>query len=282
MTRARGDAYHLASQAAAADLDAVLVAGGDGTLNEALNALVGSRTALGLLPCGTANVWARQLRLPASPRALPEVARMMNEAGVRTIDVGRVTLGDGDNRAAPRHFLLWSGVGLDAHVTRSIEPRLPRFKRWGQWSYALAALRAALTYRGMQAEIEIDGQRLDERAIVIVVSNARLYAGYFHLALDARLDDGWLDVSVFRGQGFRAAATHAVRVVLRRHRRHPRVVTLRARNVRVTTRSRCDVHVDAEPIGTTPATYTIVPHALRVLVPLSAPLSLFTSREENV
>lgn len=279
-THAVGDAGRLARAAADAGVEAVFIAGGDGTLNEAVNALIETDTAVGMLPCGTANVWARQLRMPPSPRRLLDAARLMDAASVRVIDVGRVTVDLGSGREVTRHFLLWSGIGLDAHVTRSIEPRPASFKRWGVVGYSLAALRAASSYRGAQVDIEIDGQRWTEGALLVVVSNTALYAGYFHLTPGARVDDGWLDVSVFRGEGFRASLGHFLRVLLRRHVRDPRVHTRRARHVRVKTSIVCDVHVDAEPIGASPAEYAIVPRALRVLVPTCAPDTLFAPNSE--
>lgn len=277
-TRAAGDAGRLAREAAAADLDAALVAGGDGTLNEAVNALVGAesvRTALGVLPCGTANVWARQLGMPRSHRAVLDAARLMDEARVRSIDVGRATVDAGTDRALTRHFLLWSGLGLDAHVTRSIEPRSAFVKRWGVLGYSLAALRAALSYRGARVKIELDDRSMRVRSILFVVSNAELYASYFHLAPAARLDDGWLDVTLFRGRTFLEAIHHFANVLLRRTGRDPRVVMRRAKRIRVTARGHCDVHVDAEPIGATPAEFAVVPQALRALIPATAPSALF-------
>jgi len=274
-TRAAGDAGRLALEAAEAGLDTALVAGGDGTLNEAVNALVGTHTAIGLLPCGTANVWARQLGIPRSYRGLLDAARVIDEAHVHTIDVGRVTARAFSGSRVTRHFLLWSGLGVDAHITRSVEPRPPAFRRWGAVSYTLAALRAALAYRGVRAEIEIDGRRLDERTLLTVVSNTELYAGFLHLAPGARIDDGWLDVSVFRGQSFAALLGHFVRILLGRHVHHPRLAAMRGRRIRVSTTEACDVHVDAEPIGTTPAEFEIVPRAVQVLVPIGAPRTLF-------
>ena len=278
-TRAAGDAGRLVRAAADADLDAVMIAGGDGTLNEAANALVGAggqRTALGVLPCGTANVWARQLRMPVSYRAVPEAARLMADASVRAIDVGQVTVNIGTAHETMRRFLLWSGLGLDAFVTRSVEPRPPSFRRWGVVGYGLAALRAATRFRGVRATIDLDDRRLRARIMLIVVCNAELYASYFHLAPGARLDDGWLDVSVFHGHTLLQALGHLARLVLRRNADDPRSATYRARRLRVTTRARCDVHVDAEPIGAVPAEYVVVPGALRVLVPDTAPPELFT------
>ncbi len=280
VTREPGHARRLAEAAAVAGLDVVLIAGGDGTLNEAVNALVGTRTAIGVLPCGTANVWARQLGLPLSSQGLLDAARLLAEARTPEIDVGRVTTNVGSAQATTRYFLLWSGLGLDAYVARSLEPRPVSFKRWGAIGYSLAALRAALAYRGVQADLEVDGQRRAERVVLIVVSNAPLYAGYFHLASDAQVDDGWLEVNVLAGHGFLAAAGHFARLLLRRYWRDPHPATVRARRVRVTTRGVCHVHVDAEPIGTTPVEIGIVPRALRALTPASAPASLFTSSQE--
>jgi YegS/Rv2252/BmrU family lipid kinase len=280
-THAIGDAGRMAGEAADAGLDSVLVAGGDGTLNEAVNALVETNTAVGILPCGTANVWARQLGMPPSPRRLLEAARFMDGASVRAVDVGRVSVCLGTDREVARYFLLWSGIGLDAYVTRMVEPRPASFRRWGVVGYSLAALRAALRYRGAQVDIEIDGRRWSERALLIVVSNAALYAGTIQLSPDARIDDRWLDVSVFPGEGLRASFGHFVRVLLQRHVRDSRVRTLRARRVRVETSTSCDVHADAEPIGTSPAEYSIAPRALRALVPTCAPRDLFASDQEN-
>jgi YegS/Rv2252/BmrU family lipid kinase len=280
-TRAAGDAGRLARAAADAGLETVLIAGGDGTLNEAANALVGTQTAIGLLPCGTANVWARQLGMLPPYRGLVDAARLMNEARVRTIDVGRATVGLDSDRSVTRHFLLWSGLGLDAHVTQAVEPRPASFKRWGVIGYSLAAVRAAMAYRGVRAELEIDGRRMAGRVMLAVVGNAGLYAGYFPLAPDAKLDDGWLDVSVFRGYRFLSAVGHFVRMLLRLHLRDPQVITTRARRIRVTTSDACGVHVDAEPIGATPAEFSVVPRALRILAPASAPAGLFASGEEG-
>ncbi|HEY4689382.1 MAG TPA: diacylglycerol kinase family protein [Anaerolineae bacterium] len=277
-TRAPGDAGRLARAAAEAGLDAALIAGGDGTLNEAVNALVGTQTAVGLLPCGTANVWARQLRMPLTHRALIAAARLMAEAQVRSIDVGRATVGLGTVHECSRYFLLWSGLGLDAHITHSVEPRPASFKRWGVIGYSLAALRAALAYRGARIEIEIDGRCSTERAMLAVVSNTELYAGYFHLTPQARLDDGWLDVSVFRGERFVTAIGYFLRALLHRYVHDSRVMTTRARYVRISTSTRFDVHVDAEPIGTSPAEFTVEPRALQALIPPCAPKSLFEGR----
>lgn len=275
-THAPGDALQLARRAAQSDIDIVLVAGGDGTLNEAINALVGTATAVGVLPIGTANVWARQMHLPLSPRRLIDAARLLRQAQVNTVDLGRVTLYKDRQPSLVRHFLLWSGVGLDAAVTRAIEPRGATFKRLGTLGYTLKAARRAMDFRSVPLEIELDDRLMHEYVMQVVISNTRLYAGNFHLAPRAQLDDGLFEVSIFRGQGLRAMSAHFLRMFFKRHLQNGSMQTFQARNVHIKSSTRCDVHVDAEPIGVAPAEYTIIPRALRVLVPDTAPAALFT------
>jgi Sphingosine kinase and enzymes related to eukaryotic diacylglycerol kinase len=111
-TRRAGEATTLAREAARAGLGAVWAAGGDGTVNEAVNGLVGTETVLGVLPVGTGNVWARQLHLPVytltHPFRLREAAVAQTEGRIRRVDVGRLN---------DRYFLLWTGIGFDAQIT---------------------------------------------------------------------------------------------------------------------------------------------------------------------
>ena len=116
-TSSGGDATRLARAAAEEKFDAVIAVGGDGTLNEAANGVVDSPTALGVLPIGTANVWAREMGLPIGD--LPEAARGLADAETRAIDVGEVR----SEKIAPRVFVLWASAGLDAAVTRRVEPQ---------------------------------------------------------------------------------------------------------------------------------------------------------------
>ncbi|RME39875.1 MAG: diacylglycerol kinase family lipid kinase, partial [Thermoflexia bacterium] len=193
VTRGPGDAMRLAQQAAHAGLDAVWAAGGDGTLNEAVNGLVNTPTALGVLPVGTGNVWARQLHLPvytlAHPFRLREAAVAQALGRVRTVDVGRLN---------DRYFLLWAGMGFDAQVTAQMEPRPKPIKRLGVLPYAVAALTLAREFSGVRTHLVVDGRPLRRRALLVVVSNIQMYS-IFQLTPQARMDDGLLDLFLFRG-----------------------------------------------------------------------------------
>jgi len=271
LTKKAGDATALARAAAEAGCDVVIVAGGDGTVSEVVNGLVGTETAMGVLPVGTGNLWAKQLGVPtytlANPLRMKEAAAGLAEGTIRPIDVGQVN---------GRYFLCWAGIGLDAQVTTRMEPRQRHTKRLGVLPYAIAAVLVARDFQGVRTRVSLDGSVVRGRTLLILVSNIQQYAGIFPIAREARMDDGLLDVFVFKGLGFQYAARHLFKVVSRRHLQDPQVVHRQAHCVEVWTEWAVPVQVDGDPIGATPVTLRVVPRTMRVLVPPSAPPGLFT------
>jgi YegS/Rv2252/BmrU family lipid kinase len=281
-TEKAGDAISLARAAVQAGCDVAIAAGGDGTIGEVVNGLVGSQTALGLLPVGTANVLAKQLGISAHalthPLHLRETVAGMVQGTIRPVDVGQIV-----GQAGDRYFLCWAGVGLDAQVTTRMEPRSRLTKRLGVLPYAIAAVMVARDFRGVKTRISLDGDVVHSRTLLILASNIRQYGGVFNIARDARMDDGLLDVFVFKGLGFSYTMRHLLKVATQRHFQDPQVVYRQTRRVEVQTEWEVPVHVDGDPIATTPITLQVVPRALRVLVPPSASPSLFTvTQGENV
>jgi YegS/Rv2252/BmrU family lipid kinase len=281
-TEKAGDAISLARAAVQAGCDVAIAAGGDGTIGEVVNGLVGSQTALGLLPVGTANVLAKQLGISAHalthPLHLRETVAGMVQGTIRPVDVGQIV-----GQAGDRYFLCWAGVGLDAQVTTRMEPRSRLTKRLGALPYAIAAVMVARDFRGVKTRISLDGDVVHSRTLLILASNIRQYGGVFNIARDARMDDGLLDVFVFKGLGFSYTMRHLLKVATQRHFQDPQVVYRQTRRVEVQTEWEVPVHVDGDPIATTPITLQVVPRALRVLVPPSASPSLFTvTQGENV
>jgi YegS/Rv2252/BmrU family lipid kinase len=224
------------------------------------------------LPGGTANVWARQIGvpvpLPLYAQQLSDAARSMAEGVIRPIDLGR---------ANGRYFMLWAGVGLDAHVTAQIEPRPPWVKRFGIVGYTWRAFWIATKYRGTRMTITIDQREIKCRALMVLISNAQLYGGIVKAAPDARLDDGWLDISIFKGGSFREALRHMALVLLRRTAQDAGVIELRGQRLRIRAKRPCYAHVDAEPIGQTPIAIEVAPRALNVIVPNQASAALFVN-----
>lgn len=271
-----GDATTYAREAAAQGCEALFLCGGDGTIAQAAEGLLHAETALATLPGGSGNVLARQLNLPVSgplhPNPLLDSARALLEGRVQRVDVGRVTLKHGP----PRHFLSWAGVGFDAAVAQTVEadPERKRQLRWA--AFALASFLNLKDMTGTPVRLLIDGRRVNSRILLLVANNIRLYAIFLRMAEHAVIDDGCLDLYSFQGSGLGRSLLHAARLLAHRHIDDPEVAIYRARRIAIASAKPLPVHVDGDYVGETPATIECLPRALRLLVPPSAPATLFT------
>lgn len=183
-TAGAGDATRLAREATAAGVEMVLAVGGDGTANEVAAGLAGSATALGIVPAGSGNGFARMLGIPLDPRrALAALAR----GARRRIDAGT---------AGGRFFLNVASAGFDAEVAAAYHRRGIAGRRRGIFHYVQLGLRLAPSYRARHWVLESDGGRFEGRALVVAVLNGRQYGSGARLAPGARIDDGLLDVVI--------------------------------------------------------------------------------------
>ena len=240
----------------------MIAAGGDGTLNETLNGLVGSGTALAPLPIGTVNVWARELALPRDIRALAELLPSLPRYRV---DVGR---------AGTRWFLLMAGIGFDAAVVAGLQAHDKR--RLGMLAYAMRAFAIARQYRGVRVRMVLDGRVIRRWALMIVLGNTPLYGGVMQLTEHARFGDGVLDVCIIRGSSIIDLARAAgAALLLRRASIDPRMEHLRARDITIETRKPLPVQVDGDLLGQTPMQFTVADRALTVLMPPARATALF-------
>ncbi len=276
-TEQAGDATRYAHRAVESNLDMVLVAGGDGTINEVVNGLAGTSTILGLVPLGTGNILAHQLRMPTlsltAPLYINEIAETLLRSRVQRVDTGVLN---------GRYFVCWAGLGFDAEIATHMEPR-PRYaKRLRTLPYIIAAFSVASEFRGVRSRIEIEGRTLKTRALMVLASNIQLYAAFFNIARHAQMDDGLLDIFVFKGLGFEYAFRHFWHLFSGRHLNDPKVMQALAANLQVQTNPTVAVHLDGDPFGETPALIGLVPAHLRLLVPAQAPPDLFSKSPESV
>jgi diacylglycerol kinase (ATP) len=253
--RGPGDATRLAGEAVANGAATVIVAGGDGTLNEAVQALAGTSTALGFLPYGTVNVWAREIGLPMSPR---EAAAALVSGRTETLDLGV---------ANERYFLLMAGIGFDGEVVRRAR-RIERYKqRFGVLPYAAATLATATVYRGVDVELRYDGVIRRVQALMLVVGNTRLYGGRFRFTPNAVATDGWLDLCIVKGHGPISLARQSLPLLIVGSTAFSDVETLRVRELVVRGDRPAPLQLDGELMGHTPTHFRVAPRALRVIVP---------------
>lgn len=271
-----GDATTYAREAVANHYDVAVAVGGDGTLGEVATGLAHSDCALGVLPTGTGNVWAHMLGLPLwtphSRSALLDAARVLVEGQVREVDLGK---------AGERYFLLWTGIGFDAQVAQGIEPYREVRRNLGNLTYYVTALAISVGLRGTRMTVVIDGRAIRQRVLLIIVSNVQLYGSSWRLAPQAQLDDGILDVYIFKGGSMLDAIRHAIMLGAGKHLRDPKVETYRARRVEIRGEKSLPLHMDGDPVSRTPVTITVAPKALRVIVPSWASGSLFEGSDQE-
>lgn len=250
-----GDATILARQAVEEGLDAVLVAGGDGTLNEVVQALAGRETALGYIPYGTVNVWARELGIPLLPRS---AADAIVEGRIERIDLGM---------ANDRYFLLMASMGFDSEIVRRSRSLERHKRRFGVLPYVATGLSFAPLYRGADIELRYDANIRRVQALMLVVGNTRLYGGYFHLTPKAVANDGWLDLCIIKGRGPLALVRQSLPLLLSRSITHSDVELLRVQELSVRADVALPVQADGELIDSTPITFRVAPRALNAIIP---------------
>ncbi|HEY7850652.1 MAG TPA: diacylglycerol kinase family protein, partial [Ktedonobacterales bacterium] len=255
--------------AVAGGMEMVIAAGGDGTVNDVIQALAGHTTALGVLPMGTVNVWAREMGIGLTAAE----ARETLVSGVRR----RVDLG----RAGQRYFLMMAGIGFDAEVARRVERGALKRVGLKMLDYIAAVVALSVTAKPADLRIQIGGRRRRERALMVIIGNTRLYGGAMTFTKRAVADDGALDVVVIGSGGLAHRIGVLWRAFLRRPGAGPRVRYERAQAIRVESRRAEPVQVDGEVIGHLPMTFTVAPQALRVILPPDAPAELFSLQSER-
>ncbi len=235
------------------DVDRIVLGGGDGTINLALDALLEGDRPLGILPLGTANDLARSLGLPDDPESALDVI-VLGQA--RPIDVAR---------ANDVSFINAVGMGLGPRMTSEMDSDEKR--RFGVVAYLLGILRALRGQPHFHARIEFDGRIREYDCLQITVANGIHYGGGMTVADDAKIDDGRLDVLVIRHQGYLRLLGNAVRLRTGDMRAADTVHHVRAREVTITTHPGQDVTADGEFLAETPIDCRVLPGSLRVFTP---------------
>jgi diacylglycerol kinase (ATP) len=254
-----GDARRFAAEASAAGCDVVAVFGGDGTTMQAAAALVGTDTALGILPGGTGNLLAGNLRIPMHPL---RAARALLTGVARPLDLGRMERDDG-----PHYFAVACGAGHDARImaeTTTLDKH-----RWRFAAYFVTMYKLMPDLRSVPYHITVDGVEYDATASVVLVANCgEVIPPWLRLRPGIRPDDGLLDVVVIRADSLQDTLG-AFWEVLREGGggQAGRIGYAQGRTITVQTTPPEPVQLDGEPHGMTPFTVEVVPHAVRVIAP---------------
>jgi YegS/Rv2252/BmrU family lipid kinase len=258
-TEGPGHATELARAAVSEGAQLVLSVGGDGTANEVAQGLIGSATALGIVPAGSGNGLARALRIPLRPKTALDAL----EAGVRRrIDVGLLN---------GQPFLNVAGTGFDATVSRAFHDSGRRGGRRGLFGYVRLSLREMAGYRAPRLVVETDmGERHEVRPFVVAFANGPQYGSGAVINPGGKLDDGRLEIVIIEDAPLASLLAASPRLFLGGIERVRGYRRLSATRVTVTSDEAIAVHRDGDPESETQRIeVTLEPRALTVVTPVA-------------
>lgn len=252
MTQYAGHAREIALEEALKGTDTVVAVGGDGTVNEVASALVGSQTALGIIPFGSGNGLARHLMIPmAKKRALEVVIRGLRES----VDYGTIN---------QKPFFCTCGCGFDAFVSQKFSEKGKR----GPLSYVEEALKEMLQYEPQTYKISVDGTESIHEAFVIACGNAAQYGNNAFITPHAAISDGLLDVTILSPFQMKDIPELSLQLFTKTLDQNPRIETLRCKSLTIHREKEGVVHYDGDPaIMEKDLSVEIHPKALNVLIP---------------
>lgn len=273
-TRHAGEGIELACEAARKGARLIIACGGDGTISEVANGILASGidTELGILPSGTGGDFRKTIGIPARTS---DAAKILRTGRTRRMDVGRVTFGRDDGEHESRYFLGVASFGMSADVISRVKAGGPEWlpakvPRWlsGRISFGLAMVQSALSTEATRVIVELDAEPARRLTVAnLCVANARFFGGGMKIAPDAKLADGQFDVISIGDLGAPKILANAPRLYLGAHLGMSEVGHALAK--KLTARplyknQRIQFEVDGELPGHLPATFQIVPKALRV------------------
>ena len=250
-TRYRGHASNITRKWVKKGAVKIVAVGGDGTVNEIASVLVGTKCLLGIIPNGSGNGLARYLKIPSEP---VEAVKLLNRSKSKKIDVGKIN----------KHlFFCTCGIGFDAHIGKMFDRNIER----GFKNYVRIVLREFFTYRSKIYNFEVDGKKYAEKAFLLTFANAGQYGSDAYISPDAKIDDGLLDICVFRPFPKFKSLFLGLRLFNRTIDRSKYLQVIRGRKIKVIRKKKTNVHIDGEPIKLKKnLKIKILPKALRVMV----------------
>lgn len=274
-TKGPGDGVDLAKRSAIEGRKLIIACGGDGTINEIANGIIGSETdcELGIFPSGTGGDFRRTLEIPIEPR---EAARALKEGRTEAIDVGRVTFRNFDGEEECRYFLNVTSFGLAAAIIERVKGStamnwLPLDTIRGRASFALSTLQEVIGIGTTTVRVKIDdGEERPLQTVNFCIANARYFGGGMMIAPEAKVNDGFLDVINIGDINTAKTILNAYTLYRGTHLDLPEVADTLAKRIEARPLNDGDevhIEVDGELLGMLPAVYEVVPGVLRVRVP---------------
>jgi diacylglycerol kinase (ATP) len=270
------DATRLTSEALANGANIIISYGGDGTLNEVIQAMVGSDAVLGVWAGGTANVVARDLNLPRDTKSLAQVIAagktrrialgMASIVGSQLQVTGKDSTPDcrvptTDHRQ--RYFFMFAGIGLDASISQGVNRKLKR--KTGEFAFWVSGIKHLLTWKREPFQVEMDGHKYE--SAFTLIGNGKSYGGNLEMAKNARLEAPEFEVFILPRHRTNIAYLWALIKCYFKKPEKTHAIILKGNRVGIDSDREIWVELDGEVVGTLPMTFEVLPDALSVIVP---------------
>jgi diacylglycerol kinase (ATP) len=245
LTRKRGDAEKFARQSLGEKPYCIIGGGGDGTINEVLNGVVGSEVPVAFLPLGTTNVLAKELGIPENMERALEAAVSRR---ARKVSLGRI-----ETRGLPagRYFCLMAGIGLDGKAVHDVNASIKRVS--GKAAYILSGIKNICMYSQEELLLRLDGAEI--RGYGAIVCKASKYGGHFRAAPEASLENTFFYTCIFKGRRRRDLVRYAIGVMTGRHLRYDDVAYVKSTEVWI--EGRAHIQIDGDYLGLSPAKLSV-------------------------
>lgn len=250
-TRKKGEAISLAKKAVSENVKKIVAVGGDGTINEVVNGIVGINIILGVVPAGSGNDLARLLKLPPNTEDAIELAI----SGLpRPIDLGKVF---------DRYYINIGSIGLDAEIAAYTEISKKYFS--GKWAYIASIIRNLFFYKPINSVIKIDGKEMERKILLFAVGNGKYYGGGFKILPEAIMDDGYFDVCIVSHIPRWKIPLVFPSLIKGEHTKHDFVELLKLKKIEIKTNKNVKVNLDGEINQDSKLEFEIVPKALNII-----------------
>jgi len=252
-TSAPGSAKEIAGEALNKGFNTVVAVGGDGTIYEVVNGIVGRPVNMGIIPGGTGNDLAKTLSIPRDAKGALDVI-VKNK--VSKIDVGKIN---------GKHFINVAGLGFDCEVLRETQ----RFKKHlsGMAAYLAGLFKALLFYKGNHVEIVLDGKKISKDIFLIAVANGKYYGGGMMVAPLAMIQDGYFDICLIKNVSKLTVLKLLASFVKGKHLKYEPVESYRAKRIEIISPQGLPINADGEIIGASPIIMECIEGAVSVITP---------------
>lgn len=255
-TETTEDVKNFAKQAVANNVDIIIAAGGDGTINEIMPHLLGSNVKLGIIPAGTGNMIATNLEVPAD---LTKACQIILKNKTKRIDIAQIN---------ERYFGFIAGCGIDAKIMQ--ETTTLNKQKYGLWAYFIEGFKHSLNVPPYFVKLRLDNKKIirTKAVAVMFVNGGSILGDLFTIAPTAKLDDGKLHIVILAPKTLLDYLLLFFELILQKPlNRNFKIKHLRAKTVEITTSPAVIMQADGDVIEHTPATVSIIPSALEVFIP---------------